>query len=105
MSELAIKTEASANILLDDIKSIITQARQRIVSTVNTELVFMNWQIGYLIKTEVFKDKRSEYGEQIVATLSQQLLSECGKGFTKSALSRMIKFYETFPDKKIVATL
>ncbi len=72
MSEPAIKTKASANILLDDIKSIITQARQRVISTVNTELVFMNWQIGCLIKTEVIKDKRSEYGEQIVATLSQQ---------------------------------
>lgn len=105
MANLAIKIESSSEILLDDIKDIITQARQRVISTVNTELVFMNWQIGCLIKTEVIKDKRSEYGEQIVATVSQQLLREFGKGFTKSALSRMIKFYETFPDKKIVATL
>lgn len=48
---------------------------------------------------------RAEYGAQIVATLSQQLVREYGKGFNVSALTRMVKFAEVFPDEAIVATL
>jgi predicted nuclease of restriction endonuclease-like (RecB) superfamily len=48
---------------------------------------------------------RAEYGEQIVATLSHQLVLEFGRGFERTNLTRMVKFAEAFPDEKIVATL
>ncbi|MBV6439441.1 MAG: putative nuclease YhcG [Saprospiraceae bacterium] len=64
----------------------------------------MYWNIGKRINEEVLKQERAEYGKAIVATLSQQLTEEYGKGYTEKSLRRMIQFHECFPDLKIVAT-
>jgi len=37
--------------------------------------------------------------------VSQELVHDYGKGFSYSALTRMVKFSQAFPDPKIVATL
>ncbi|MBQ6730955.1 MAG: hypothetical protein IJR08_03500 [Bacilli bacterium] len=37
--------------------------------------------------------------------ISNKLTQEYGSGFNRSAIFRMIKFYEEFPDVEIVATL
>ena len=50
-------------------------------------------------------NERSEYGEKIVATVSQQLSLEFGRGFTRSSIFRMIQFYDVFPNEEIVVTL
>jgi hypothetical protein len=49
--------------------------------------------------------KRAEYGKQIVATLSQQLVKQYGKVFELRNLRRMLQFAELFPDNKIVSPL
>jgi predicted nuclease of restriction endonuclease-like (RecB) superfamily len=92
-------------ILLSTIKDLIIRVKENVVLNANIELVLLNWTIGKLIKSQILMEQRSEYGEKIVATLSQQLSKEFGRGFTQSALFRMIKFYELFPDNEIVATL
>ncbi len=51
------------------------------------------------------KEKRAEYGKEIVVTVSRQLVSEFGEGFTDKNLRRMIQFAEAFPDMEIVVTL
>ena len=50
-------------------------------------------------------DGRGEYGQKILATLSAELVREFGKGFSYSALTRMTRFAEQFPDERILATL
>lgn len=72
--------------------------------TINVGLTLMYWNIGKRINEEVLKQERAEYGKAIVATLSQQLTEEYGKGYTEKSLRRMIQFHECFPDLKIVAT-
>ncbi len=91
--------------LISTIKNLIGKARESVISKANTELVMLNWNIGKLIRIQIQKNDRADYGEQIVATLSQQLSLEYGKGFTKSSLFRMVQFYELFPHEEIVATL
>lgn len=92
--------------LVDDLRQIINQARNRVAVNVNAELTLMYWHIGERINREVLGNERAEYGKQIVATLSQQLQSEYGdKGFEKSSITRMMKFARLFPDYQIVATL
>jgi len=49
--------------------------------------------------------ERTEYGKQIVATVSRQLTKEYGKGFTRTALFRMLQLVERFPDLKTVTAL
>ena len=91
--------------LLEDLRNIIEQAKRSVASVVNTHLIALNWQIGRRIHSEILKKKRAGYGEEILATVSQQLTKEYGQGFTLSTLSRMLKFAELFPDEQIVATL
>jgi len=51
------------------------------------------------------KEKRAEYGEETVATLSQRLTAEFGRGWSRFNLARMVKFAQQYPDQQIVATL
>ena len=100
--DTSIKTD---EVLFDEIRSLIEQTRLRVASTVNSALVLMNWHIGKRINDEILQNKRAEYGEQIVASLSHQLTAEYGKGFTRTNLIRMRVFAEFFPDLEISATL
>jgi len=72
---------------------------------VNSALVLLYWRVGQRIRQDIVKEKRAEYGEQIVATLSQQLTDEFGEGWSRYNLSRTIRFTECFPEEQIVATL
>lgn len=91
--------------LLEDLRGMIDQAKKSVASVVNTHLIALNWRIGRRIHSEILKKKRAGYGEEILATVSQELTKEYGQGFTLSSLSRMLKFAELFPDEQIVATL
>ncbi len=91
--------------LLSELRLLIEQTRTRVAQTVNSELVLLYWQIGARIRADILQNERAEYGEEILPTLSAKLTAEYGKGFNKSALTRMIQFAEYFPDEQIVATL
>jgi len=91
--------------LISDIRRLIETAKQNVAVTVNTGLTILYWQIGNRIRQDILKEKRAEYGKEIVATLSQELTKEYGNGFSYSALTRMVRFAEVFPDTQIVATL
>lgn len=91
--------------LLRDVRGLIEQARSAVAATVNAGLTMLYWQIGERINAEILKGVRAEYGERIIATLSQELSNEYGQGFNYSALTRMSRFAVTFPNFKIVATL
>ncbi|MBL4867405.1 MAG: hypothetical protein JKY67_19680 [Pseudomonadales bacterium] len=90
---------------LQDIRLLVESARNSLANAVNIEQTLLYWRIGHRIHFETLNGDRAGYGKQIVATLSQQLTTEFGKGFSVSALTRMIKFSQCFPDKEIVATL
>ncbi|MDR1992390.1 MAG: DUF1016 N-terminal domain-containing protein [Nitrososphaerota archaeon] len=49
--------------------------------------------------------KCAEYGKQIVATRSQQLIRKYGQRFEYTKIIRMIKFAELFLDAEILAIL
>ena len=98
-------TGSQQNDLLGAIRTLIAEARRQAAVTVNVALTLLYWRIGQRIYTEVLGSERAAYGDQIVATLSRQLVSEYGRGYTEKNLRRMIQFAETFPDDQIVATL
>ena len=62
------------------------------------------WSIGFFIQTELKQKGEVTYGKQILVTLSQQLTERLGKGFSYSALTRMVKVAQCF-DEKNIATL
>jgi DUF1016 N-terminal domain len=81
------------------------QSRHNVAVTVNAGLTMLYWEIGNRIHQDILKEKRAEYGKEIVATLSQELTREYGVGFSYSALTRMVRFAEVFPEGEIVSTL
>jgi hypothetical protein len=91
--------------LLIEIRSLIEEARRQTAAAVNIGLTALYWQIGKRIQQKVLGNERAAYGEQIVATLSRQLVVEFGRGFEEKNLRRMMQFAEAFPDESIVATL
>ncbi|MBM4278809.1 MAG: DUF1016 domain-containing protein [Deltaproteobacteria bacterium] len=92
-------------LLLNDLRDLITQARQDVARQVNSALVLLYWRVGKRISQDILKEKRAEYGEQIVSAVSRELTVEFGQGFSTRNLWHMIRFVETFPDERIVNAL
>jgi predicted nuclease of restriction endonuclease-like (RecB) superfamily len=91
--------------LLADVRELIVQAREGVARAVDAGLTTLYWHVGQRIRQDILKEKRAEYGEQIVSALSAQLEQEFGRGFGRRNLFRMVRFAEVFPDPKIVSAL
>ncbi|MEI6567688.1 MAG: PDDEXK nuclease domain-containing protein [Verrucomicrobiota bacterium] len=102
-SDLTILKTSSG--LAADVRGMIEQARGQVARIVNAGMTLLFWRVGKRIQIEILGNQRAEYGKEILATLSQELSREYGSGFSYSALTRMVRFVETFPDSEIVATL
>jgi hypothetical protein len=68
-------------------------------------MVLLYWAVGDRIRREILGEKRAAYGEPIVSTLSRQLATGYGRGFSRPNLFKMVRFAEAFPDRQIVAAL
>lgn len=85
-------------LLLDDIRGIITQARARVSRSVNHELTVAYWHIGRrLVEEEQGGQGRAEYGKRLVTEIAQHLTLEFGSGFSANNLWLMRQFYQAFP--------
>jgi predicted nuclease of restriction endonuclease-like (RecB) superfamily len=89
------------NSLLDRVSTLIEEARRKAVKQVNTIIVQTYWEIGRLIVEEEQKGKeKADYGTALIVELSKDLTKRYGKGFSKSNLFLMRKFYLTYPPQK-----
>ncbi len=91
--------------LLADVRELIEAARQHVAQAVNSTLVTLYWHVGRRIQQDILGEQRAEYGQRIVSTLSRQLTSEYGRGYSEPNLSRMMRLAEAFPDERILSTL
>ncbi len=91
--------------VLVDIRQLIEHARQRAAAAVNAELTLLYWQIGVRLQKDLTGGERAQYGKQIVKTLSLQLTSEYGKGWSERQLWLCLQMVTTFPDLDIVNTV
>ncbi len=91
--------------LFADVQNMIEQTRAGVAQAVNAGMTSLYWRIGKRIQSEILQGQRADYGKEIVATLSRQLVSKFGTGFSEKTLRRMMQFAEVFPDREIVATL
>jgi predicted nuclease of restriction endonuclease-like (RecB) superfamily len=100
------KETAKDTNLFVDIKSLIEQSKQQIAVAVNSTMTMLYWQIGKRIVNELQSKDRSEiYGKEIVANLCQDLSIEYGSEFSEKNIRRMMQFFNTFPEEKIVVSL
>lgn len=94
------------NIIVSDVKQLISEARQRVAVTANSTITLLYWHIGERINREVLGGQRAEYGKHIVEELARELTREYGGNqYSKRNLHRMMQFAEVFPDLQIVTSL
>ena len=91
--------------LLRDLRSLVQSARQRIATVAYSTQTLLCWQLGRRLSNEHLQGARAAYGRQILVTVSRELTSEYGGGFSHTEITRMIRFAQLFPDKAIVVTL
>lgn len=84
--------------LFNDACTIIEQAQAAAYRAVNETLIKRNWLLGMRIRHEVLKNKRAEYGEQMIKSLASTLTNRYGEGFTKTNLYNYLGFYQTWPE-------
>ena len=90
--------------LVSNITSLWHQAKENAISAVNTELLDANWQTGkYIVEFEQGGKVRAEYGKQLLVNLAKDLTLQNGRGFSRSNLSYMRKFYLSFPKCETVS--
>lgn len=85
------------NMLYHDACLIIEQAKAVAFKAVNDTLIKRNWLLGMRIQHEVLKDKRAEYGQQVIKSLAKALSQRYGEGFTKTNLYNYVSFYQSWP--------
>ncbi|WP_255672379.1 PDDEXK nuclease domain-containing protein [Corallococcus sp. AS-1-6] len=98
-------SDQEVSMLVQDLSSMIEDARQQVAVTANAMLTKLYWQMGRRVLTEVTGGQRAEYGGQIVSAVGRQLETRYGRGFGEKNLRRMVQFATVFPDPQIVAAL
>ena len=76
------------------IKELMEKARKQVSVQINNILVQTYWGIEkIIIEDEQENNERAEYEKKLLKELSKKLTKEHGKGFSKSNLFNMRKFY------------
>lgn len=93
-------TRPNENDLFDRVISILEQARQNIVRSVNSNIVLAYWLVGHEIVQEIQGgEERAEYGKQVLEKLSKQLNHRYGSGFSVPNLQNFRKFYLAYSER------
>lgn len=80
--------------LFNSIKKLIEDAKKKIVKDVNTTMINTYLNIGKMIVEDEQKgNEKAEYGAASLKVLSKELTNLYGRGFSRSNLQSMRKFY------------
>ena len=102
MKEPGKKYNDEDNMLVNDLRSIVSKARSKAFAAVNYSLVERNWRIGQrIVEEEQNGASRAEYGKHVIEVASAALTEEFGKGFSKTNIRSYRKFYLLFSDMGI----
>ncbi|MEZ0484974.1 PDDEXK nuclease domain-containing protein [Fibrella aquatica] len=80
-----------------EVVTLIQQARQRAIASVNRELIDLYWNVGAYISKKV---EASEWGDSVIMQLADYIQRQQSdlKGFSYRGLYRMKSFYEAYRD-------
>ena len=84
--------------LVSQISDLWENAKNKAALAINTELLDANWQTGqYIVEFEQGGNAKAKYGDRLLVNLSKDLTRLRGRGFSRSVLTYMRKFYLAFP--------
>lgn len=76
---------------------IVELARHAVVRSVNNVMTSTYWQIGrHIVEHEQIGRRRAGYGEELLSRFSADMTARFGRGFSKSNLSDMRRFFQIF---------
>ena len=97
-NELSNINGAAYQMLIDNITALWGEAKANAINAINARLLDANWQTGkYIVEYELKGKDRAEYGKRLLVNLAKDLSARNGKGFSRSNLVYMRKFYLAFP--------
>lgn len=98
--------EGKETIFVNDLRTIVSAARDASYRMANLMQVAQNWLIGKRIVEQEQQGKiRAEYGKHVVELASQVLTKEFGQGFSETQIKSFRKFYLTFSNLQIQQTM
>jgi hypothetical protein len=94
--------------LLDDailkIKELMVNARKIIFRDITNQSLKTYWQVGQIIVEKEQDGKvKARYGDKLLIALSKKLTNQMGRGFLRSNLQNMRKFYVLYPKRQTVS--
>lgn len=106
MKEPGKKYNDEDNMLVNDLRSIVSKARSKAFAAVNYSLVERNWRIGQrIVEEEQNGASRAEYGKHVIEVASAALTKEFGKGFSETNIMNFKKLYLKFKELTIPQTV
>lgn len=106
MKEPGKKYNDEDNMLVNDLRSIVSKARSKAFAAVNYSLVERNWRIGQrIVEEEQNGASRAEYGKHVTEVASAALTEEFGKGFSETNIRTFRKFFLIFRNLEIQQTV
>lgn len=86
--------------LFDRVALILDQARERVVRSVNSEMVLAYWHIGReVVEYLQAGEERAAYGQRLLESLSERLHERFGRGFSVTNLRYFRLFYQAYSDR------
>ncbi|HHB77144.1 MAG TPA: DUF1016 domain-containing protein [Desulfobulbus sp.] len=86
------------------IGELLARGRLQAAVSINSILVETYWQIGrHIVEFEQNGSDRAQYGKALIDRLARDLTREYGRGFSRSNLIYMRKFYLAFPKSETLS--
>jgi predicted nuclease of restriction endonuclease-like (RecB) superfamily len=84
--------------LIHQISSVYISGKTRAIALINSAMLETYWEIGkHIVEFEQGGRMKAQYGEGLLETLSKDLVSLHGKGFSVSNMQRMRQLYAAYP--------
>jgi predicted nuclease of restriction endonuclease-like (RecB) superfamily len=100
-TSLASAAPGGVGPLLERVVSILEQARSQVVRSVNSAMVLAYWQIGReIVEYHQGGAGRAEYGDRVLALLSQRLQVQVGRGYSVTNIKYFRLFYQAYADRE-----
>ena len=106
VSMIQHNNKSEENVFINDLRTIVSAARDSSYRMANMMQVLQNWLIGGRIVVEEQQGKvRADYGKHIIELASQSLTEEFGQGFSETQIKSFRKFFLTFSNLQIRQTM
>lgn len=105
MSKKQQQIQVSDNVLFEELSQLIEKSQSQTIAVVNSAVSLLFWHIGKIINAHILKNKRADYGKEIVSTVSTQLKERFGRNFELRNVRRMMQFAEQFSNVEIIVPL